>query len=112
MVARFWLQLWLIFHRKPGFAFGAVEKPKGGVSLEFARVHLDRAMVALPADYWCVGRRRGYCQPKYRCIELLLQPTYDRHPRNEGNTPWAVIRLILLPFFLKVLMFYRTILSF
>lgn len=87
--------------QKAWLIFGAVEKPKGGVSLEFARVHLDRAMVAvhaLPADYWCVGRRRGYCQPKYRCIELLLQPTYDRHPRNEGNTPWAVIRLILLPF--------------
>lgn len=87
--------------QKAWLCFWSCGEAEGGVSLKFAHVHLDRAMVvvhALPADYWCVGRRRGYCQPKYRCIELLLQPTYDRHPRNEGNTPWAAIRLILLPF--------------
>lgn len=53
-----------------------------GISHEFGSVHLGWVMDAVPADRWCVGRR-VYCQPKYRCTALLLQPAWDRHPRKK-----------------------------
>lgn len=86
--------------KMPGLALGAAERLREAF---LTALHLGRAAVTVqeqPAHHWCVGRRRGSCQPKYRCTELLLQPTYVRHPRTEGNTPWATIRpprLILLP---------------
>jgi len=74
--------------RKPG-SLGAAEKLRCFLWICWWG---NRRPEWIASDYWCVGRRRGYCQPKYKCIELLLQPTYNRHPRNKGNTPWAVIR--------------------
>lgn len=89
---------------KAWLCFWSPGEAERGISHKFVSVHLDwvmDAVPALPADHWC--GKKSLLPAKYRCTALLLQPAYDRHPRNEGNTPWAVIRprgLILLPFFL------------
>lgn len=80
-------------HRKPIFASGAAGRRRGAFHMNLPVCTLiGNGCCACPASRLLVcGKKKRLLPAKIQVQKAALQPTYDKHPKNEGNTPWSVI---------------------